>query len=65
MLLRYVVLHGVPRTDADWERFRLWKVKQVDCPECHMADLEAPHGRSGCDKCPDPTGCTKLPKKPA
>ena len=47
MLLRYVVLHGMPKTAEEQRSYHDWVKLQLELPECHMSDPES----DSSDKC--------------
>ncbi len=62
MLLRYIALHGNPKTTEDWENFRKWKEQQLALSECHMSDPEGAPAEN-CAGCPGSPNCPKGVKK--
>lgn len=62
MLLRYIVLHGPLKTEEDWDRYRVWKTRQLDLPECQMTFPED-IARGSCDACPGKPDCPKANRR--
>ena len=62
MMLRYVVLHGLPVSDEEWAKYAEWKHKQLVLAECMMAAPEAePAG--DCQDCPGHPDCPKAARR--
>lgn len=58
MLLRYIVLHGTPKTEEAWKKYIEWKKQQLALAECHMSDTEG-SSEDRCEKCPGTPDCPK------
>jgi hypothetical protein len=52
MLLRFIALHGIPVTEAEWVVFRLWKAAQLAAPPCEMVNPSV--GDACCEGCERP-----------
>ena len=62
MLLRYIALHGEPKTEEEWKTFREWKAKQLRLAECQMSDPEGSPGEP-CEDCPGTPDCPKAGRR--
>lgn len=62
MLLRYIVLHGVPRDDEQWARYERWRAEQQALPECQMTEVEG-ISRLDCRTCGGKPGCPKANRR--
>lgn len=62
MILRYVILHGLPKTSEDWEKYREWKDQQLALAECQMMDLEGGQPED-CAHCPGKPDCPKANRR--
>lgn len=62
-LLRYVALHGHPKTEEEWGAYRAWKAKQAALPECRMTEVEGSPDGTICKECPGKPGCPKECRK--